>query len=136
MLLIRRPSFVASLVVALLGTAAFPPALAAHGGAVRPPITELAILPRRPRVRRLIRFAGVRVIALRILGLRQGLEALRARGQNVCPRPPLRDCYARGPPWGRGARRGAKPVSIAGRHHAARLCMRRCRCNDSLGTAR
>ena len=104
MLLVRKPSFVASLVVALLGTAAFPPAPAAHGGAGRPPIVELAVLPRRPRVRRPILFAGVRVIALRILGLRPGLVALRARGQNVCPRPPLRDSYARGPPW------GAKPV--------------------------
>ncbi len=100
MLLSRKNSLVAPLVLALVSTPAFPilPASAAHGGAGQPPVVELAILPTRPRVRRRARFASVRVIALRMLGGRPGLAALKARCQNLRPRLPLRDCYARGPP--------------------------------------
>jgi hypothetical protein len=100
MLFPRRASFVAPLVVALIGTPAFPvrPAPAAHGSAGPPAVVELAILPRRTRVRRATRFAGIRVLVLRIFGRRQGLVALKARSQSVCSRLPLRDSYARGPP--------------------------------------
>jgi hypothetical protein len=97
----RKISLVAPLVAALLGTVALPvlPGSAAHGGAGRPAVLELAVLPRRPRVRRRRALAGRRVIALQILGRRRRCPAaLRAREQNLWPRLPLRDSYARGPP--------------------------------------
>ena len=99
MLFLRRNSLVAPLVVTLLGTPAVAsPATAAHGAVVPPPILRLAVLPRRSRVRGPRRFAGVRVMALRILVGRQGLGESEAGPQNIPPRVPPRASYARGPP--------------------------------------
>jgi hypothetical protein len=99
MLFRRRNSLVAPLVVALVGTPAVAwPATTAHGALVPPPVLRLAILPRRPRVRGPRRFAGVRVMALRILDGRQGLGKFEARAKNIPPRLPPRASYPRGPP--------------------------------------
>jgi hypothetical protein len=98
-LFLRRNSLVAPLVVTLLGTPAVVwPATAAHGGVVPPPILRLAVLPRRSRVRRPRRFAGIRVMALRILGGRQRFGKSEAGPQKIPPRAPPRASYARGPP--------------------------------------
>jgi hypothetical protein len=100
MLLSRKSSLAAPLVVSLVATLALPvrPILPGHGASGQPPALAFAVLPRRPRVRRRLRSAGIRVVALRIRDGRQRLLALRARGQTLYPRLPLRDSYPRGPP--------------------------------------
>jgi len=97
----RKTSFVLPLVVAVVGTAAFPvsSASAAHGAAGHPAAFGLAILPRRPRVRTSRRLARTRFIELRVVGrCRRFMAVLHARLRNLFPRLPLRDSYARGPP--------------------------------------
>lgn len=99
MLITRRASFVAPLVVALAGTLVWPTP-ASHARAARPPVIEIAVLPPRARVRRRRRSTRLRVTALRILGRRRDLAALQARAPGVSSRLPLRDSYACGPPRG------------------------------------
>jgi len=100
--LTRTRSFAATLVLALagapaIGLTALP---AANGAPGPPPIVHLAAtLPRRLRLRRRSRYSRVRRLASGSLGsLRVAAAAIGPRRQNLRPRLPLRDSYARGPP--------------------------------------
>ena len=101
MYLARKSLFSVTLVGALFGTPAHPPvqAPATPGGAGHPPLMQLATLPARVRVRRRIRGAKARVIALwDRLRLRDTAGTIRARGELVQPRLLPHESYARGPP--------------------------------------
>jgi hypothetical protein len=96
-----RKTSLAALVLALVGTLPLvrAPVAATHGSAGPPPVIQVAVLPKRSRVRRPTRSATVRMITLRILRrLRGVLTAIEVHRQSLCSRLPLRDSYARGPP--------------------------------------
>jgi hypothetical protein len=101
----RKSLFTVMLVGALFGS----PALASvqapgeHGGADHPPVIQLATIPQRPRLRRRVRGAKLRLIARRIgARVRSAAARIRAGRESVQPRLPPHDSYARGPPRSSG----------------------------------
>jgi hypothetical protein len=101
----RKSLFSTMLVVALFGTTIRGSAQArvAHGSMGHPPVIQLATLPRRERLRRTIRGAGLRALAWRTGRLvRRAGMAIRARHDRVRPRLAPHDSYARGPPQSAG----------------------------------
>ena len=89
------------LVGALFGTPALASIQASEtpGAVGHPPVLQLATLPQRLRVRRRIRGATLRAIAWRIgCRVRGAAARIRAGRENVQPRLPPHDSYARGPP--------------------------------------
>jgi hypothetical protein len=98
MLLTRKTSFVAVLVIALTGTPALtlaqsPSGQHAAGG------VHFATLPRRTRLRKRSRYSRVRRLPRRSRDrLRAATAAIGSRRRKFRPRLPLRDSYARGPP--------------------------------------
>jgi hypothetical protein len=105
MYLVRKSLFSAALVGALLGIPALATVQApgAPGGAGHPPLLRLATLEQRVRVRRRVRGAKTRVIALwDRLRSRDTARTILARGELVQPRLPHHESYARGPPRASG----------------------------------
>ncbi len=97
----RKSLFSLMVVGALFGSPALAsvPASGAAGAMGHPPVVQLATLPQRPRPRRRVRGAKVRLIVWRAVRRMQAAAAtFRAGRESVQPRLAPRDSYARGPP--------------------------------------